>query len=78
LLDLLECKLVNLEDMKSVGGGVFELRIHYGKGIRIYFGKVKNTILTGGDKGTQDKDIKEAVSLWERYRDEIERHSRDI
>ena len=64
-------KLGNLGDYKSVGKGVWELRIDYGAGARIYFGQIGDTIviiLSGGDKNTQDKDIIEAHEYWEDYR----------
>ncbi|EKK3980755.1 type II toxin-antitoxin system RelE/ParE family toxin [Cronobacter sakazakii] len=47
-------------DIKPVGAGISELRIHYGAGYRIYFkqhGDVIVILLCGGDKHTQDKDI---------------------
>lgn len=53
-------------DVKSVGQGVSELRIHYGKGYRIYFkkkGKAIIVLLCGGDKGTQEADIRRAQEL---------------
>ena len=53
-------------DVETVGHSVSELRIHYGPGYRIYIQKRGNTILVllcGGDKSTQDKDIKTAKRL---------------
>ena len=61
----------NLGDCKSVGNGVFELRIDYSSGYRIYFGQQGSTViilLCGGDKSTQDKDIAKAKEYWEDYR----------
>jgi putative addiction module killer protein len=63
-------QLGNLGDCKSVGSGVYELRIDYGSGYRIYFGQVGLTVvllLCGGDKGTQDRDIERAQEYWEDY-----------
>lgn len=50
--------------------GIIELKFHFGKGYRVYFGEDGNTIvvlLIGGDKSTQEKDIQEAISYWEDY-----------
>ena len=50
----------NFGDCESVGSRVFELRLHFGPGYRIYFGEVGRTIvllLCGGDKSTQARDI---------------------
>jgi putative addiction module killer protein len=53
-------------DTKPVGDGVSEMRIDYGPGYRVYFsqrGKVVVILLCGGDKSTQNKDIKAAQAL---------------
>jgi putative addiction module killer protein len=58
--------LGNPGDTKPVGEGVSELRIDYGPGYRIYFvhrGKALIVLLAGGDKRTQARDIKAALSL---------------
>jgi putative addiction module killer protein len=58
--------LGNPGDAKPVGSGVSEMRIHYGPGYRIYFmrrGRMLVVLLCGGDKRTQDADIKRAISI---------------
>ena len=61
----------NFGDSKTVGEGVFELRIDYGPGLRTYFAQDGDTIvvlLCGGDKSSQDADIKRAKEYWKDYR----------
>ncbi len=58
--------LGNPGDVKAVGEGVSELRIDCGPGYRVYYKKVGQTVvilLAGGDKSTQNKDIKTALRL---------------
>lgn len=61
----------NLGDYRSVGEGVCELRTDYGPGYRIYFGQIGSiivVILCGGDKSTQQQDIRKAIEYWREYR----------
>lgn len=56
----------NPGDVKPVGKGVSELRIDYGPGYRVYFVQRTDTLivlLAGGDKRTQEQDIKTALDL---------------
>ena len=56
----------NPGDVRSVGEGVSELRIHYGPGYRVYFkqqGPAVVILLAGGDKRSQNDDIATALRL---------------
>lgn len=58
--------LGNPGDVKPVGEGVSELRIDYGPGYRVYFvqrGQQVVILLAGGDKRTQERDIRTALEL---------------
>lgn len=58
----------NFGDHKSVKGGVFEMRVDYGPGYRVYFfrrGKELVILLCGGDKRSQDDDVARAKRLKE-------------
>jgi putative addiction module killer protein len=64
-------RLGNLGDCKPAGAGVSELRIDYGPGYRVYFGQESSRIvvlLCGGDKRTQEADVKKAQAYWADYR----------
>jgi putative addiction module killer protein len=57
----------NFGDCKPVGDGVWELRIDWGLGYRVYYaqaGKRLILLLVGGDKRKQQVDITEALSYW--------------
>ncbi|HEY9622275.1 MAG TPA: type II toxin-antitoxin system RelE/ParE family toxin [Crinalium sp.] len=59
--------LGNLGDYKFVGEGVFELRIDYGPGYRVYCaqsGMLMILLLCGGDKSSQNRDILKAKQFW--------------
>lgn len=67
-------RLGNFGDTKMIknGGGIFELRINYGPGYRIYFGKKRELIvilLMGGDKSSQRSDIAKAKRYWSECED---------
>lgn len=56
----------NFGDCEPVGAGVSEMRIHCGPGYRVYYTRRGSTIyvmLLGGDKSTQQRDIKTAVEM---------------
>lgn len=57
--------------MKSVREDVFEYRIDFGPGYRVYFGQDGQTLvllLTGGAKKRQQRDIDEAHAYWQDYK----------
>ncbi|MDR1073133.1 MAG: type II toxin-antitoxin system RelE/ParE family toxin [Treponema sp.] len=56
----------NPGDVKPAGEGVSEMRVDYGAGYRVYYkdaGKEIIILLCGGDKATQDEDIKQARKI---------------
>lgn len=58
------------KNIKSLGDGVFEIKISFGPGYRVYFGELENTIillLLGGDKGGQSRDIETAKMYWSEH-----------
>jgi putative addiction module killer protein len=60
-----DCKLLKQAE------GLWELRIAYGPGYRIYFGRIGHEIvvlLVGGDKGSQERDITKAKQYWLDYK----------
>jgi putative addiction module killer protein len=70
-LDRLE--VGNPGNYRHVGEGVFELKLQFGPGYRIYYGEdgpVIVILLIGGDKSTQSGDIKKAISYWKSYMEE--------
>jgi putative addiction module killer protein len=61
----------NFGDAKSVGGGVSELRINFGPGLRVYYGlqgKKIVILIGGGDKRSQSRDIRRAQELWQQFK----------
>ena len=63
--------LGNPGDVRPVGEGVSELRLDFGPGYRVYFGRDGKTLiilLGGGSKRRQDADIAAAIARWKRYR----------
>lgn len=59
-------------DHKHIQDGVYELRLFFGPGYRVYFGEDGDTVvvlLCGGDKGSQEKDIEAALAYWKEYQD---------
>jgi putative addiction module killer protein len=61
----------NLGDCKPVGEGVSELRVDHGPGYRVYFGQKGQTLivlLCGGDKRTQNRDIRLAKQYWSEFK----------
>ena len=60
----------NLGDYKPLGTGLFEFKLSFGAGYRVYFaidGDKIILLLSGGDKGSQRKDIQKAREYWTDY-----------
>jgi len=61
----------NFSNVKGVGGGVYECRIDFGPGYRVYFGKdgeMLVILLGGGTKKRQERDIQAAHESWKDYK----------
>lgn len=57
-------------DCKALDRSLYELRLFFGPGYRVYFGEHRGRtviLLAGGDKSTQSKDIKRAREYWKTY-----------
>jgi putative addiction module killer protein len=60
----------NFGDSKRLSHGLYELRIDFGPGYRVYYGMLGRTcvlLLCGGDKGKQSADIERARAYWNDY-----------
>lgn len=61
----------NFGDFKKLSDDISELRFSFGKGYRVYYTEIENTIvllINGGDKSAQSKDIKKAQELLNKWR----------
>ena len=66
-------RLGYFSDSRSLGDGLFEIRIFFGPGYRVYFGKQEEKIvilLWGGKKDSQKRDIEKAQKYWKNYKEE--------
>ena len=64
-------ELGNFSNVEGVGSGVYEQKIDFGPGYRVYFGKDGIEViilLCGGTKKRQSNDIEEAIQLWQDYK----------
>src|SRR4051812_8085662 len=69
----------NFGDCKALKGDLFELRIDWGPGYRVYFGMISRTLillLNGGDKSTQQADIRCASDYWNDYKRRTKREEK--
>lgn len=72
-------KTGNFGDCKTLQDGVCELRIHYGPGIRIYYGKIGTKLillLCGGDKSSQEKDVAKAKEYFKDFQERGKDHDK--
>lgn len=61
----------NFGDVKPIGQGLSEMRIHCGAGYRVYFmqrGKIVVILLCGGDKSSQNRDIENAKIIAQKWK----------
>lgn len=64
-------RLGHYGDYKILGNGVYELKLDFGPGYRVYFGKLKQQVillLVGGDKSSQTRDILQARDYWQQVK----------
>jgi putative addiction module killer protein len=60
----------NFGDSRAIGRGLYELRIDWGPGYRVYYGKIETAcvlLLCGGDKRKQAADINRSRAYWKDY-----------
>jgi len=72
--------LGNFSNVQGVGAGVFECKINFGPGYRVYFGKDGEQIvilLGGGTKQRQQNDISLALNRWEDYKQRKRQHKEE-
>jgi putative addiction module killer protein len=72
--------LRNFSNVQGVGAGVFECKINFGPGYRVYFGKDGEQIvilLGGGTKQRQQNDISLALNRWEDYKQRKRQHKEE-
>ncbi len=65
----------NFGDSKSIGEGLHELRVDWGPGYRVYYGKIETAcvlLLCGGDKRKLSADIKKARAYWKDFKERTE------
>ena len=68
---LVQLSLGSTSEVKGVGAGVLERRLHFGPGYRLYFGRDGDLLiilLVGGTKSRQQRDIETAQAYWEDYK----------
>jgi putative addiction module killer protein len=61
----------NFGDYRQLTGDLYELRVHYGAGYRIYVGTIDSEtvlLLWGGSKRTQRRDIQRAKQYWDEFK----------
>jgi putative addiction module killer protein len=68
----------NFSNVKGVGSGLFEYRVDFGPGYRIYFGKDGERLVIlvgGGSKSRQQDDIAAALASWQEYKKRRDPHA---
>lgn len=70
-------RIGNFGDFKRLSSGLYELRIRYGPGYRVYLGLFQHDIilLCGGTKGTQQRDIDRAQNYWSDFLEHMKEES---